>query len=71
MASTERHQFSGPVNLFREIRLPELALPVGYAALIGAFDLNVPLPLTLSAIGSRHKVYEREGVCLMILVSHC
>ena len=61
MASTERHQFSGPVNLFREIRLPELALPVGYAALIGTFDLNVPLPLTLSAIGSKHKVYEREG----------
>ena len=36
-------------------------MPAGYAALIDAFDLHVPLPLTLSAIGPRHKVYERDG----------
>ena len=61
MDATERHHFPGPVNIFREVRLPELALPAGYAALIDAFDLNVPLPLTLSATGSRHKVYEQDG----------
>ncbi len=36
-------------------------MPVGYAALIDAYDLNVPLPRTLCAIGARHKVYENEG----------
>ncbi|MGI9462753.1 MAG: Fic family protein, partial [Aestuariivirgaceae bacterium] len=34
---------------------------MGYAALIGAFGLEVPLPATLSAIGKRHKVYEQDG----------
>ena len=38
-----------------------MALPVGYAALIGAYELQVPLPLTLCAIGARHKVYEKNG----------
>jgi hypothetical protein len=41
--------------------LPEAATPVGYAALIEAYDLAVPVPLTLAAIGPRHKVYKAEG----------
>ncbi len=41
--------------------MPEMALPVGYAALIAAYDLQVPLPLTLCAIGKRHKIYEENG----------
>ncbi|WP_310622223.1 Fic family protein [Flexibacterium corallicola] len=53
--------FSQPVNIFHESRLPEPALPVGYAALIKAFELEVPLPFTLSAIGARHKIYEENG----------
>ena len=61
MESAERHQFSGRATVFREGRLPEPALPAGYAALIDAFDLQVPLPLTLSAIGPRHRVYEQDG----------
>nr|WP_321455042.1 Fic family protein [uncultured Cohaesibacter sp.] len=56
-----QHQFSGPVSVFQESRLPETARPAGYAALIDAFDLQVPLPLTLCAIGPRHKVYEQDG----------
>jgi len=52
--------FSGPVTVFHEHRLPERATPVGYAALIEAYALNVPLPRTLAAIAERHKVY-REG----------
>ncbi|MGY2051633.1 Fic family protein [Methylobacterium sp. JK268] len=41
--------------------MPETAIPVGYAALIEAFGLTVPVPITLSAIGSRHKVYRADG----------
>lgn len=59
--TTESKRFSGPVSVFQESRLPERALPVGYAALIDAYNLKVPLPLTLSAIGERHKVYEEGG----------
>jgi len=54
-------QFSGPVNVFRDSRLPEPATPVGYAALVGAYGLKVPLPLELSAVGTRHKVYRKYG----------
>jgi len=57
----ESDRFSGPVNVFQERRLPESATPAGYAALIAAYDLTVPLPLTLCAIGARHKVYEQDG----------
>ena len=38
-----------------------MAEPAGYAALIDAYSLAVPLPRTLSAIGSRHKVYDADG----------
>ncbi|MBS9718220.1 Fic family protein [Pseudohalocynthiibacter aestuariivivens] len=57
----ENNQFSGPVSVLQENRLPEMALPVGYAALIDAYELQVPTPLTLSAIGKRHKVYTENG----------
>ncbi len=53
--------FPGPVNLFHERRLPELATPAGYAALIHAYDLPVPLPRTLSAIGGRHRITDEAG----------
>ena len=52
------HSFSGPITFFRESRLPERATPAGYSALIGAYDLSVPLPRTLSATGNHHRVYE-------------
>ncbi|MBL1436414.1 MAG: Fic family protein [Rhodobacteraceae bacterium] len=61
MKQEQKHQFSGRVSIFQEVRLPETALPVGYAALIAAFDLQVPLPLILCAIGAKHKVYEQNG----------
>ncbi len=35
--------------------------PVGYAALIGAYDLRVPLPRTLSAVGKSHRRMEEGG----------
>jgi len=45
---------SQPVNNFRGRALPETAMPVGYAALIAAYDLALPLPPRLTAIAERH-----------------
>ncbi|MBT6503356.1 MAG: cell filamentation protein Fic, partial [Deltaproteobacteria bacterium] len=61
MNSETQHRFSGAVTVFHERRLPERATPAGYSALIGAYNLSVPLPHTLSATGEHHKVYEDAG----------
>lgn len=45
---------SQAVNNFRAKALPERATPVGYAALIAAYDLALPLPPRLAAIAERH-----------------
>jgi hypothetical protein len=58
MNLNHKHSFSGPVTVFRERRLPERGTLAGYSALIGAYDLSVPMPRTLSATGKRHKVYK-------------
>jgi Fic/DOC family len=55
------NDFSGAVNGFQGRRLPERATPAGYAALIHAYQLPVPPPRTLSAIGTRHRVAEEAG----------
>jgi hypothetical protein len=65
MAAATQHRFSGPVTIFQERRLPERAAPAGYSALIGAFDLHVPLPRILSAIGERHRITEQGGWRIM------
>ena len=65
MAAATQHHFSGPMTVFQERRLPERATPAGYSALIGAFDLLVPLPRTLSAIGKRHRITEEGGWRIM------
>jgi Fic/DOC family len=54
-------QFSGPVSVFHDRRLPETATPAGYAALIAAYSLPVPVPRTLSAIGTKHRIIEQGG----------
>ena len=56
-----QNRFSGPVTVFRERRLPVTATPAGYAALIGAYALRVPLPRTLSATGERHRMIREAG----------
>lgn len=61
MEGASEKRFSEPVIVFHERRLPERARPVGYAALIDAYGLRVPLPLTLSAIGARHRIIEEQG----------
>jgi hypothetical protein len=50
--------FSGPVTVFQDRVLPERATPAGYAALIDAYQLRVPLPRTLSATGEHHRLVE-------------
>jgi hypothetical protein len=61
METAIQYDFSGPVTIFHEQRLPETAIPAGYATLIDALHLHVPLPRTLSAIGPRHKQYQQDG----------
>ncbi|SSC64738.1 Fic family protein [Ciceribacter selenitireducens] len=61
MEQGRRKPFSGAVSIFHGRWMPETAIPVGYAALIDAFELPVPVPINLSAIGPRHKVYEAES----------
>ena len=56
-----QHRFSGPIAVFRDRRLPERATPAGYAALIDACGLRVPLPRTLCATGARHRTLEEGG----------
>jgi hypothetical protein len=61
METVNQYDFSWPVTIFHEQRLPEAATPAGYATLIDVFRLHVPLPRTLSAIGPRHKQYKQDG----------
>jgi len=61
MDTPSQNRFSGPLTIFRERRLPVAATLAGYAALIGAYDLPVPLPRNLSAIGDRHRFMEQDG----------
>ncbi len=58
MGTSAKNDFSGPVTVFHERRLPVRAPPAGYAALIEAYGLAVPLPRTLSATGQHQKVIE-------------
>ena len=45
MDGQQKNPFSGPVIVFQERSLPERAKPMGYAALIEAYDVSVPLPI--------------------------
>jgi len=61
MALLPKIHFSGPVTVFQERVLPERATPAGYAALIDAYHLKVPLPRTLSATGEHHRIRNESG----------
>ena len=61
MDVTEQQHFLDPINVFQDRRLPVTAKPAGYAALIKAYDLQVPLPRKLCAIGEQHKFLESDG----------
>jgi hypothetical protein len=61
MTKAIQNRFSGPVTVFQEQALPERATPAGYAALIDAYGLRVPLPRTLSATGEHHRIKNDAG----------
>ena len=61
MTSYNKYSFSGPVTVFQGLQLPVEAVPAGYSALISAYNLKVPLPRTLYAIGKRHREFEEDG----------
>ena len=65
MAPAAQIQFSGPVTVFQEQRLPETATPAGYSALIDAYSLHVPLPRTLYATGEHHRIRDDGGWRIM------
>ncbi|MCP5059142.1 MAG: Fic family protein [bacterium] len=55
------YPYSEPITVFHDLRLPEPGRPVGYAALIDAYKLNVPLPHQLCAIGEHHKLITTDA----------
>ena len=57
----EKIIFPGADKYFSDWILPEKAVPAGYAALILAFNIKVPRPITLSAISKRHRKYTKNG----------
>lgn len=61
MAQGPQKRFSGPVTAFHGLALPEPATPAGYAALIDAYSLQVPLPRTLFGTGEHHRIREAGG----------
>lgn len=61
MSDARTHRFPPPTRSCLDRRLPELATPAGYAALIAAYDVAVPVPRTLHATGERHRVVEADG----------
>src|SRR5277367_1827586 len=61
MATPLQTRFSGPVTIFHKRALPERAVPAGYAALIDAYHLMIPIPRTLSATGERHRIHTEDG----------
>ncbi|HEY7905556.1 MAG TPA: Fic family protein [Wenzhouxiangella sp.] len=65
MEKTPKQPFSGPVTVFHEKHLPETATPAGYATLIDAYGLCVPLPHTLCATGDLHRVIQQDGWRIM------
>src|SRR6056297_448602 len=69
MKENDNKYFSEPIRVFHELRLPEKGIPVGYAALIDAYDLKVPLPRRLCAIGERHRMLE-EGAWRLFTPRH-
>ena len=54
-------QFSRPLLNFRELSLPEEnATLAGYAALMDAYQLELPLPRRLCIISAHHKMSNQD-----------
>jgi hypothetical protein len=58
---SENNRFSESVTVFRKYTLPETNMKLaGYSALINRYDLEIPLPASISATSQSHKKY-KEG----------
>lgn len=53
------------MSVFHQRRLPELAIPAGYGALIDAYSLQVPVPIKLAATGERHRITDTKAWLIM------
>lgn len=56
-SAMKNNRFSPNITVFHERSTPEQGYLVGYAALLHAYDLQVPLPDLLSIISHKHKQY--------------
>ncbi len=54
------NQYSHKVTVFHERAAPEKGMLAGYAALIAAHDLEVPLPDRVALISEKHKRYRTD-----------
>ena len=61
MANSQNKPISRSVSVFHARALPEAAALAGYAALIDACSLRVPLPHRLAAISQRHRRYDEDN----------
>lgn len=52
---------SCPITVFHGYSLPEAGIPVGYVALIDAYQLPSPFPHNKMAIGLKHKIVKEMG----------
>ncbi len=59
------NRFSDAVIVFREKRFPEEATPVGYAALIGDYNLEVPFPST--PLYAEEQIFTRRFLVAKVL----
>ncbi len=57
----ENNRYSENVTVFRKYTLPETDMKLaGYSALINRYDLEVPLPESISATSQSHRQYEED-----------
>jgi hypothetical protein len=61
MRDAIKNRSSEPNTVFHGRPLPEPGRLAGYTALIDAYELEVPLPRQLHAIGERHRVVKADG----------
>lgn len=55
------YQFSKSVTFFKGRTVPEVGYLAGYAAVIEALGMQIPLPTKLSLISYKNRKYENEG----------
>lgn len=56
----KRQHYSQLIHVFRGRQAPEESTLVGYGALIDAFNLNIPLPQSLSLVSQKRRSYSTE-----------